>query len=165
MSTAPLTLVSGNAAIVLSGQAATAPSGLEYNYWMVVLDRTTSTPDIVASEVANASTVPSGIAPYSGDSNKILVVVNSSVGAFNYPQGDLNSFLLENGASDGLIAAEQIAEDAGSAAGGYFNYVLVAVMDGNPGHEAFSFQDNVAMAIELQQIAGLWTPLQPNTAL
>ena len=57
-------------------------------------------------------------------SEYILIVTTNGAGAASYPQGDLSTFLNNYGASTGLAVAEQIAEDAGSAAGNEFNYVL-----------------------------------------
>ncbi|MEM7117617.1 MAG: hypothetical protein AAF614_34615 [Chloroflexota bacterium] len=144
MSTSTLTVVAGNAAIVLNDKAQKM-SGTSAGYWMMGFsDHDLS---VIANEKTDdATSVPAAI----NDLPEGAIFVITGYGNYygNYPQGDLINFLNENGAGVGLSVAEQIAGDAGSAAGGAFNYYLVGQIGGS-GYEGYSFYESVAGAFEL----------------
>lgn len=67
--------------------------------------------------------------------------------------------LSDNGGGTALAAAEQAAEQAGSAAGRWFVYALITVMgEPIPSIEGDSPSQKVLLPISVTQFAGLWTP-------
>ncbi|HEX9887774.1 MAG TPA: hypothetical protein VGA70_14850 [Longimicrobiales bacterium] len=128
-------------------------------YWFVVFSRADMS--IVANVASNSSSaVPPEIAKYAGDNGYILILVTNNLAYSKLPTGDLATFIAANGGGTRLTAAEQVAEHAGSAAGGWFVYGLLAILgEPQPGIEDYSLSHSVVLAASVRQFGGLWTPV------
>lgn len=130
-----------------------------HQFWFAVFDR--SDLSLVANVVSDSSsTVPAEIQKYAGNVDYILAVVTNALGYAQVPTGDLATFLADNGGGSGLTAAEQVAEQAGSAAGGRFVYALMSIL-GEPiaGIEGFSNGPKVVVPLSLRKFGESWTPV------
>jgi hypothetical protein len=114
------------------------PAG-QNGYWFMVIDLT-SLKQLVSVFSADQNNVPSQVAPYIGQINKLLIFTSVTMGGYQIPQAKLFSTLKAVGAGPLLDRCEQVATQLGTGTFSTLSYILVATMDesGLTGFEQFS---------------------------
>ena len=162
-----LTLVSHDEAEILidhelaGGWPADPP---ESGYRIVAFKRNDKHLSSYVSAVSDGSSVPDAISALPTDGTYFVVVAAYGLDYATPPEEKFHDFLADNGAGIGLANLEQKITDAGYALRSKLNYALASVLGTDQGYEAYSLNDPVVLALELDKFGGLWTPVSLTQA-
>jgi hypothetical protein len=121
--------------------------------WFIVVDLTTLK-GIVELATQDYQDLPSEVAEYVGQGDKLLIYTTLALSLRNVPQGNLFNALKTIGAGPLLDRAEQISVQIGTGTLDAFSYILVATMDegGVPGFEEFSYSYAAVETLQLMPV-------------
>lgn len=127
---------------------------LTNTYWYVVLNRTSLKVELNITSKDNSNTPPA-LQPFLGNTNYILILSTQKLGSAYLPQGNLYSFLFQEGAGSQLRRLEQIYEtlNCGTWADMAYSFVAVLGNDGGLAYESSALLNSaVLQTLELQPI-------------
>jgi hypothetical protein len=133
---------SDNSYLVLGSNGFNPPANatIQNSYWALVVDRISL--NVVQNFIfSDNQDVPSQLAPYTNNSQYMLILTTDRLQSNNLPTGPLYDLLTSLGANTELNRLEQIYNTLSCGTWGNFGYSLVAIMDGSVGLESSNYQD------------------------
>ena len=128
------------------------PAG-QNGYWFMVIDLA-SLKQLASVFSADQNNVPSQVAPFVGQIDKLLIFASITMLGDHLPQGNLFATLKAVGAGALLDRCEQLATQLGTGTINPLSYTLVTTMDedGRPGFEEFSFYGQAVETLSLMPV-------------